>query len=47
MDKIKLATHDLCNETAEMSHKVHQNNILMNFINKSVTMTKIEETTKY
>ena len=38
MDKMKLATYDLCNDVAERSDKVHQDNILMNFINRRNTM---------
>ena len=44
MDKIKLATRDACNETAERSDKLRQDNALMNFINKKKTMITIEET---
>ena len=44
MDKINLATYDLCNDTAERSDKVHKDNILVTVINRSNLMNRLNET---
>ena len=46
MDKTKLTTHSLHNNTAKMVYKVHRDNVLLIFINERNTINKWDDTTK-